>query len=175
MNKSVKYIIWGVSVFLAQILISEYVNIWPMLYIAIYPLILIIIPQNINTVVYMIIAFALGLGIDSLADGIPGLNAAACVAMAYSRKTALNLILKKSALENISRINSREIRIKKFIFLCIFMYSVFFLVYISLDNLWSEPSFFIFIRLAVNITVNVILAFIIESTLISRFIIKERG
>lgn len=175
MGKSIKYILWIITAFLVQVLISEYVNIWPMLYIAIYPLFLLILPINMNIAVYMLIAFAFGLGIDSLSDGILGLNASACVAMAYFREPVMGILLKRSTLENINEINSKEIKMKRFILLTLFTYSVFFLVYITLDNLWSAPSFFILIRFLINVMVNVLLAFVIETTLISRFIIKDRG
>lgn len=175
MGKNIKYILWIITAFLVQVLISEYVNVWPMLYIAIYPLFLLILPVNMNIAVYMLIAFAFGLGIDSLSDGILGLNAAACVAMAYFRAPVMGILLKRSTIENMNEINSKELQMKRFVLLTLFMYTLFFLVYITLDNLWSTPSFFIFVRLVINIAVNVLLAFVIETTLISRFIIKYRG
>lgn len=167
-----KYILWGILIFLAQILISEYINIWPLLYLSVYPLILIILPIGINSVAYMLIAFVLGLGVDSLSDGIPGLNAAACVALAYCRKPVFNLILKRSVIENINEVTTKELQPKTFILLSAILYAIFFVVYISLDNFWSLPILLNLVRLLINIIVNVLCAYLIESTLISKFIVK---
>lgn len=175
MGNGLKYIILGIVAFISQILISEYVNIWPMLYIAAFPLLLIVVPPNMNTAVYMITAFGVGLGIDALSDGILGLNAAACVAMAYLRKPLLNLILSKSSFDSIESVSSKEIGSKKFTFFCFFMYAIFILVYTVLDNFWSAPIIFTLLRILLNIAINVIFAVVIEATLISKFMIKYRG
>lgn len=175
MGKSIKYITLGVLIIFCQILISEYVNIWPTLYIVILPIFLISLPGNINIMAYMLLAFALGLGIDSLSDGVLGLNAAACVAMAYFRRPVINIILTKNSIENMDSVSSQEIGIKKFTIISIFLYSIFFFVYIGLDNFGSLPLMFTLLRFSLNIAVNVIFALIVEVTLISRFSIKYRG
>lgn len=161
--------------FLGQILISEYVNIWTMLYIAIFPVFLMILPISLNGTLYMLLAFLFGLGIDSFSDGIIGLNAAACVAMAYLRKPLLNLILTKNSIENIDSISIKELGFPKFIVINILLYSVFFVIYLSLDNFWSIAFLFTLLKFVLNIIVNVLFAILIEYTLFSKFSVKYRG
>ncbi|MEG2849668.1 MAG: hypothetical protein RR880_05495, partial [Bacteroidales bacterium] len=162
MGKSIKYIILGVLILLFQILISEYVNIWPMLYIVIFPVFIIILPCNMNTLFYMLIAFLFGLGVDSLSDGILGLNAAACVAIAYSRKSVLSLVLPKSSIENLDSVSSQDLGVKKMIVINLLLYSVFFLVYIGLDNFLSVPFIFTLLRFLLCTLLNIIFAIIFE-------------
>ena len=70
MNNILKYITLGAIVIVCQILVSEYVNIWAVLYIAVFPQFIILLPPTINRSVYLLIAFALGLSIDLFADGV---------------------------------------------------------------------------------------------------------
>lgn len=175
MGNSIKYIILGIMSFLGQMLISEYVNIWTMLYIAIFPAFLMIIPMSLNVTLYMLLAFLFGLGIDSFSDGVIGLNAAACVAIAYLRKPLLSLILTKNSIENIDSISIKELGVSKFIVINLLLYSVFFLIYLSLDNFWSVAFLFTLLKFIINIIINVIFAIVIEYTLVSKFSINYRG
>ena len=48
MGNSWKYISFGFIILIAQILVSDFVNIWPMLYVAIFPIYIISLPLSLN-------------------------------------------------------------------------------------------------------------------------------
>ena len=72
----VKYITGVVVILILQLLFSEFLNLWPMLYIVVIPLVIILLPADTSTYLLMAAGFGVGLLTDALADGILGLNAA---------------------------------------------------------------------------------------------------
>ncbi len=167
-----KYIVFGIIMLIAQILISDFVNIWPLLYITIFPLFVISIPLSVNRSLYMLIAFLYGLCIDIFADGVIGLNAAALVAMAYPRLFFAKLVLSKANVESLENqsLTSRLIELPKYSLIVLFEYSAFFLVYSILDSYGNVPLSFALIRFATCIIVNTILTIIIDLSLINKYI-----
>lgn len=163
---NIKYVILGVLLLFLQLLISEYVNIWPMLYIAVFPLFLIHLPYNANNYFSLLLAFILGLLIDITSDGVLGLNAAACVAVAFFRQPLLHLILNKASFNNITDINEKSFGSSKFILLTIILYTIFFFFYIGLDSIGYFSFLYTLIRLFINVFINTAIVIILEKTLI---------
>ncbi len=158
---NLKYAILGIFLFLIQLLISGYVNIWPMLYIAVFPLLLIILPYNYNQSAAMLTALGFGLLIDITSDGVLGLNAAAAVAMAYARPFIFRLTISKTTLENISELDSRTIGTTQFITITALLYAIFFIFYIALDS-WGYFSFlYTTARFLLNVIVNTLVALLL--------------
>lgn len=163
-----KYITLGVFLMLMQMLISGYVNIWPMLYIAVFPMLLIALPYNINRYIALLVAFGTGLLIDFVSDGVLGLNAAAATALMYFRGPFFHLIINKNTLENMTLLTERSIGTSKFILLSAFSYAVFFIFYIALDSGESTSFLYILLRFAINLTVNVALVVLLWKTLLAQ-------
>ena len=160
MNNTLKYITLGAIVVVGQILVSEYVNIWAVLYIAVFPQFIILLPPTINRSAYMLIAFILGLSIDLFADGVPGLNAAALTAMAYLRPSILKLTVPKTSFESYDNqpLIPRTLEIPKLMLMNVLMLAIFFTVYVLLDSAatfsFGYTLFKIFLCVAVNGAVN---------------------
>jgi hypothetical protein len=116
---------------LGQVFISEYLNIWHLLYITFFTPFIISIPITINKYIYIIFGFIVGFLIDIFADGLLGLNAAALVAMTYSRGFILRLPLFRLNLDNIdnSPILPRNLGILNYFILNAFLYIVFSFLY----------------------------------------------
>ena len=60
-------------VILIQVIMNNYVNLGPMVYICLVPLLVIYLPLDQKNYLTLIIAFGLGLLIDILSDGVLGL------------------------------------------------------------------------------------------------------
>ena len=167
-----KYFTLGAIIIICQILISEYVNIWTLLYIAIFPQFIILLPPMTNRSLYMVIAFVLGLGIDLFADGVPGLNAAALVAMAYSRPAIMNLIFSKSNFENTENtpLIPRYIEIHKLFILNLLMLAVFFTVYILIDSAASFPFWYTILGIVACVVANTVISMVCSSVLLNKIL-----
>ena len=172
MNLPFKYITLGAIIIICQILLSEYVNIWPVLYIAIFPLFIILLPANINRSASMLIAFLLGLCIDITADGVIGLNAAALVAMAYCREFVLKLTLSKGNLESAENlpISTRTVEIPKLLTINLLMLAIFFTVYVLLDSAASFPPLYTILKIALCVAVNCIINLLCNIVLLEKIL-----
>ena len=79
-------IFYFVLLFLLQLVISDYVHLGPWICLNLIPLLILLIPLSFRPHAVLLIAFGLGLGLDLLSDGVPGLNAFAAVLAAAPRK-----------------------------------------------------------------------------------------
>lgn len=86
-------IIYCILLFLLQLVISDYVHLGPWITLCLLPLLILLIPLSRSPHVVMLIAFGLGLGLDILSDGVPGLNAFAAVLAAAPRKFFYRLLV----------------------------------------------------------------------------------
>ena len=86
-------IIYCILLFLLQLVISDYVHLGPWITLCLLPLLILQIPRSRSPHVVMLIAFGLGLGMDILSDGVPGLNAFAAVLAAAPRKFFYRLLV----------------------------------------------------------------------------------
>lgn len=172
MNQNLKYLTLGALMVVCQILLSEYVNIWPVLYIAIFPQFIILLPPAMNRSLYMIVAFLLGLCIDIFADGVLGLNAASLVAMAYARPVALKFTLSKGNLDNMEGqpITPKTVDIPKIIMINVLMLSVFFTTYILLDSAATFTFLYTLLKIALCVAVNGVITIICNIVLIEKFL-----
>lgn len=171
-NLIFKYFIIFIFCILGQIFISEYLNIWHLLYITFFTPFIISIPITINKSLYIIIAFIIGFLVDIFADGLLGLNAAALVAMTYSRGFILRLPLFRLNLDNIenSPILPRNLGIVNYIILNTFLYIVFFFFYIILDYSYSFPIGYLLLKLTICVIINTLISVLINSTLLPKII-----
>ena len=85
---------WAVYLLLllAQLLLSNYVNVSPYIMVTILPVMVLCIPLRVGPVPTMIIAFATGLVVDLLSEGLLGLNAIALVPVAFIRNSIIRLM-----------------------------------------------------------------------------------
>lgn len=158
----VKHIIVAVVVLLIQLLVCEFVNIWPPIYISIAPLFIILLPLSIGRLSLMFIAFGLGLLIDILSDGIAGLNAAALTAVAYSKDIYISYLTKYESQSLQIDYNITGDKFSKFVLLLILAFATFFFFYIILDGLGSSNMLFLLIRFIINVVINVLIAYLLE-------------
>lgn len=172
MNKALKYSTLGAIMIICQILLSEYVNIWPLVYIAIFPQFIILLPPSMNRTLYMLTAFALGLCIDLLSDGIMGLNAAALTAMAYVRPLVLKFTLPKGNLDNYENVPliPRTVEIPTLVLITVLLLTVFFTVYILMDSAASFTLGYTLLKLLACITANTLVSILLNLALLDKIL-----
>ena len=79
-------ILFFILVFLLQLVISDYLNLGPWVCLTLVPFLILHIPLSRNPHWVMLAAFGIGLGLDILSAGVPGMNAFAAVLTAAPRK-----------------------------------------------------------------------------------------
>lgn len=141
MNKSNFWVAY-VLLLLAQLLISNFLHITPFIMLSILPVMVLCIPTRIKTPGAMLIAFASGLLIDWLSEGVLGLNALALVPVAFSRNAVIRLIFGQDLFvrgEEFSVRSNGFVRVALALFLA---QSIFLLIYIWADGAGMRPLWF---------------------------------
>lgn len=164
-----KYITAGIITLIVQLLICEFVNIWPPLYITVIPLFIIILPIETNMFALLLCAFGLGIATDAFADGVLGLNAAALTFMAYTKYFFINRLTKYESETLADSMRSLSSKPSVIFMLIMLSYAVFFLVYILLDTRFTDG--FMIVRLVLNVVVNVLIAYTLERLWIRRLLL----
>ena len=158
---------WGRFMFFAallliQIVLSDYVNVGPYIYLCCLPLIVIYLPLYQETFLSMLIAFGCGLVVDILCDGILGLNAAAAVALAAVRKPLFAAFFTRDNLERGVIPTIRETGIFRHINFIFISLLIYFLVYIGLDSVDMESLQTTLLRLVLSCAANLALVLAID-------------
>ena len=91
MRKAQFYLVFMVLT-IVQMLICNYFHLSAYLMLSILPVMVLCLPLRVGTTGAMIIAFATGLVVDLLAEGMLGLNTLALVPVAYARKGIIRLV-----------------------------------------------------------------------------------
>lgn len=150
---------------LAQIILCNFTNLGPYVMLSLLPAMVICVPLTISTPLCMLLAFATGLSVDWLSEGLVGLNAASVVPVALMRKPLIRFFLGEDLITRSDSFSFRKNGIGK-ITMLLFIATVLFLgIYIILDGAGTRPVWFNLTRLGVSLACNCILALIVTNIL----------
>jgi len=153
---------------LFQVIINNYVNLGPMIYVCLIPLLIIYLPLDQRPYISLIIAFGLGLIIDILSDGVLGLNAGAATLVALVYKPLFYPVFQKNNYSKKYIPPVRESDIWHHMLYIAIILAIYFLFYIAFDGLAKTTLLTSFLRYLVNIAVNLAIAIIVDLTLFNR-------
>ncbi len=142
----------------AQILICNFINTGPYVFISILPVLVLCLPLNIPSVLLMLVAAACGLAVDWMAEGIVGLNMLALVPVAFIRNFTVTLLFgrdRKDRTEDFSMKKNGFLRVSAAILLC---QAVFLAVYIIADGAGTRPFLSCLLRFASSLACGYILS-----------------
>ena len=160
-------IIYAVVIFI-QIILNNYVNLGPMIYLCLIPLLIVYLPLDQKNYISMIIAFGLGLIIDILSDGVLGLNAGAATLVALVYKPIFYPVFQKNNYSKKYIPPIRESDIGHHALYLTIILAIYFLFYIAFDGLAKTTLVVSLVRYVTNIAVNLALALIVDFTLFNR-------
>lgn len=98
-NNWVKYVLIFILIVLAQGLVVNNIQISVYLNPMIYPIMILMLPFNLNTIVTMSVALLLGLSVDAFSDTF-GLHASAAVMIGYLRPSLMKYIQPNEGYDN---------------------------------------------------------------------------
>lgn len=152
MRSTWKYIIISILLILAQGALDNYVNLSIYLNITLFVFPLLMLPVRTGTVPAMLAAFIIGLVVDILGNGIPGLTAAALTAAALLRKTILGFIVPKDSKEDKSTVE--DLGLGRFAVYSALMCLIFLSVYVFLYSAGFKPFWRCLLRLCTSLAAN---------------------
>ena len=150
---------------IAQIIICNYFQFSPYFVISILPAMVLCVPLTIGTNVCMLIAFATGLSVDWLAEGLIGINAASLIPVAYARKTIIRVFLGEDLISRKDSFSFRKNGIGKIMTAILVAYSIFFIVYVILDGAGLRTFWFNLLRVVLSIACSIIPGLIVTGRL----------
>ena len=136
-------IFFFVLLFLLQLVLSDYVHLGPWVYLCILPLLILCIPLSRSPQAVMLIAFALGLGLDILSDGVPGLNAFAAVLAAAPRKFFYRTLVNADRQDKTEVPKIREVGLPKYLKYLGVITALYLAAYIVVDCVSFRPPIFL--------------------------------
>ncbi|MCI1640119.1 MAG: hypothetical protein LKI42_02450 [Bacteroidales bacterium] len=161
------FIIIYLLMVVVQILICNYFHLSAYIMLSILPVIILCLPTKIGTVPAMLIAFATGLAVDALSEGMLGINTLSLVPVAFIRKSMINLIFGNELFERKDNISIRKFGYGKVSFAILVVQSVFLLIYIYADGAGTRPLLFNAIRFFLSLLSGYLLSLLIVDIIAS--------
>ena len=131
-----------VLLLLAQLLLSNYFHVTPYIMLTILPVMVLCISIRVGTVGAMLIAFATGLAVDWLSEGVLGLNALALTPVAFLRNPIIRLVFGSEVFARGEDFSLQRSGFGKVSLALLLAQSAFLLVYIWADGAGLRPLWF---------------------------------
>lgn len=150
---------------IAQVVLSNYSELGPYVMLSILPAMVLCIPPAVSTAAAMFIAFASGLSVDWLSEGLLGLNAAALVPVALMRKGIIKIFLGEDLIVRGDRFSYKKNGFVKVSIAHMVCIAVFLGIYIILDGAGTLPAMFCLTKAGVSLLCNFVLSIIVTNIL----------
>lgn len=160
-NFGISYILLAII----QIVICNYFNFSPYITLSFLPALIMCLPIGVGTIAAMAIAFITGLSVDFLADGLPGLNAAALVPVALVRNAIIRILDGKNNGEREESLSLAKDGIGKMSLALILALGLFFCIYITADGAGTRPFSFNIVKFTASLGCSWLLSLLVAHVL----------
>lgn len=150
---------------IGQIILCNFTNLGPYVMLTLLPAMMICVPLTLSTPLCLLLAFATGLSVDWLSEGLIGINAASLVPVALMRKPLIRLFLGKDLIIRSDGFSFRKNGFGKISVVMLTAIAIFLVTYIALDGAGTRPMWFNVTRFGVSMLCNFILALIVTNIL----------
>ena len=164
MKKSGFWLIY-IILLVAQLLLSTYANFTPYVMVTMLPVMVLCMPIRMGTVLAMVIAFATGLSVDLLSEGLLGLNALALVPVAFARNSIIRLIFGGELFAREEDFSIHRNGFWKVLVAIVLSTALFLAVYIWADGAGTRPLFFNAIRFGASLVASTLLSLLVVNLL----------
>lgn len=159
------YFLVYVLLVVAQLLITNYLHLTPYLMLSILPVLVLTIPLRISTIGALCIAFATGMSVDLLAEGVLGINTVALLPVAFFRRTLVKLLFGDELFAR-----KEDFSISRNGFAKVFMamtvaQALFLAIYIWADGAGMRPLWFNAARFGVSLVAGLMASLLVIDTL----------
>lgn len=142
---------------LAQMVITNYFHLTYYVTLSLLPALILFLPSGIGAVGAMLIAALTGLTVDSLAEGLPGLNMLALVPVAFARRTILSLVCGSEFYANSENLSMKRHGNGKVVTVLLIGEALFLAIYIWADSAGTTPFWFNVLRFVCSLAAGLLL------------------
>ena len=164
MKKSGFWLIY-IILLVAQLLLSTYANFTQYVMVTMLPVMVLCMPIRMGTVLAMVIAFATGLSVDLLSEGLLGLNALALVPVAFARNSIIRLIFGGELFAREEDFSIHRNGFWKVLVAIVLSTALFLAVYIWADGAGTRPLLFNAIRFGASLVASTLLSLLVVNLL----------
>jgi len=150
---------------IGQVIVCNFTNLGPYVMLSLLPAMILCIPLSISTSLCLVIAFATGLAVDWMAEGLIGINAAALLPVALLRKPFIRLFLGEDLITRKDGFSIKKNGIVKISMMLALSVLLFLGIYIYLDGAGTRTFSFNIIRLGVSFVCNYFIAVLVTNIL----------
>lgn len=148
--KDGRFLLMFIMLLIVETVLAKYCQIGPYIYISLLPAMILCLPTTSDGIRIMLEAFACGLLVDFLADGVPGLNACAAVPLAAMQKSILRLMIDEELVTRGYSFTYRRYGVVKIGAALLLMSVVYFTIYCIFDNAGERPFGFILLKILLS-------------------------
>jgi uncharacterized membrane protein YobD (UPF0266 family) len=150
---------------IGQIILCNFTNLGPYITLSLLPAMILCVPLTVSTPMCMLLAFATGLSVDWLSEGLIGINAASLIPVALMRKPLIRFFLGEDIITRSDSFSIRKNGAGKISTILILSAIIFLGIYIFLDGAGTRTLQFNLTRLAISLLCNYFLALIVTNIL----------
>ena len=150
---------------IGQVILSNYTQLGPYILLSMLPAMILCIPTSVSTISCMLIAFASGLSVDWLSEGLLGLNTAAILPVALARKSIIKVFMGEDLISRGDNFSYRKTGAGKISAAHSVCLIIFLSIYIILDGAGTLPTWFCITKGAVSFICNFFLAILVTNIL----------
>lgn len=150
---------------LGQMILCNFAGFSPYITLTMLPAMIICVPLIVSTPLCLLLAFATGLSVDWLSEGLIGLNAASLVPVALMRKPLIRFFLGEDLITRSDSFSFRKNGIGKISLVLIVSLLIFLGIYVFLDGAGTRPAWFNLTRIGLSLLCNYVLALIVTNIL----------
>jgi len=150
---------------LGQMVLCNFAGFSPFITLTMLPAMIVCVPLTVSTPLCLLLAFATGLSVDWLSEGLIGINAASLVPVALMRKPLIRFFLGEDLITRSDSFSFRKNGIGKISFVLIVSLLIFLGIYVFLDGAGTRPTWFNLTRIGLSLLCNYVLALIVTNIL----------
>ncbi|MBR1539032.1 MAG: hypothetical protein IJ636_05950 [Bacteroidales bacterium] len=154
-------ILFFVLVFLLQLIIADYLHLGPWVCLTLVPFLILNIPFSRSPHAVLLAAFGMGLALDVLSAGVPGLNAFAAVLAAALRRFFYRKLVNADRQDKTEVPLLKETGWLKYIKYLSALLAVYLAAYILLDCVSVRPAGFIAVKFVISAIASLALSLLL--------------
>lgn len=160
MSNRTFFILFSVVVFILQLIICDALDFGPYVFVCFIPLLVITLPRDRKAPATMLIAFLLGLLLDLLSDGVPGLNAASAVLVAFFRDPLYRALINRDRQNKEVFATAKTAGGKKYLAYLASSVGIYMLAYVILDSFGLSPVVLSSIKFVASTVATTLVSFL---------------
>ncbi len=167
MNTFLKYSLRFIALMFIQTLILNQLELGWGIQLMVYPLLLVLLPFDIDTIPLMGIAFLLGFGIDAMSNTY-GLHTSSIVLLAYMRPIIYKMYAPRDGYENFADGNIYEMGTRWFVFVYGSMLIIHHLWFFTMEIFRITDFFFIMQKTLLSLPLSFILSLLVQALFVAK-------